>query len=68
MSNYTLYIGLYFITWISYHIACFITGFWAGDIIGSLITHERPTTEHALNLLCAVLFALACSIILWLCY
>lgn len=68
MSSYTVFTMLHFITWLSYHVACFMTGFWAGDIIGSFITHERPTTEHAINLLCAALLTLSCAILLWLCY
>lgn len=68
MSDYAVFTILHGITWILYHVACFTAGFWAGDVIGSLITHERPTKEHALNLLCAVLLALSCSTILWLCY
>lgn len=68
MSNYTVFIILHLITWILYHVGCFTAGFWAGDIIGSLITHERPTIKNALNLLGAVLLALSCSIMLCLYY
>ena len=55
---------LYCITRVVYCVACLNAGYWAGDVVGTLIVHEKPTVENAVNLLCALLLTVSCGIIL----
>ena len=63
-----VYLALHFVLRAVHIAACGFSGWWIGQIIGAIIIRETPTREHALNLLCAVLLALSCSIIRCLCY
>ena len=63
-----VYLTLYVVLRAVYITSCGFAGWWIGQIIGAIIIRETPTREHALNLLCDVLLALSCSIILCLCY
>ena len=63
-----VYLTLDFVLRTVYIAAFGFAGWWFGQIIGAIIIRETPTREHALNLLCDVLLALSCSIILCLCY
>ena len=63
-----VYLTLDFVLRAVYITACGFSGWWIGQIIGSVIIRETPTREHVLNLLGAVLLALSCSIIRCLCY
>lgn len=55
---------LYCITRLLYYFACLSAGYWTGEVVGSLIVHEKPTVENVVNLLGALLLTVSCGVIL----